>query len=90
MKKIFLIILLFLGFLTFAEENNKQPIPSCYTIRCYKCDEHNKKYPGYGNAGSWAERRYECEIKSKLEHTFIYKCHYGHTLYINTKTGDRK
>lgn len=80
------------GFFVFAQEKKEENkrIPTCYSIRCYKCDEHNAKHRGYGNAGGIAERRLEAEAKSNLKHTFIYKCPYGHVLYIDTETGDRK
>lgn len=51
---------------------------------------YNAKHRGYGNAGGIAERRFEAEAKSGLKHTFIYKCRYGHVLYIDTETGERK
>lgn len=88
MKKIFLVLTLLLSAFVFADEE-KKPVPTCYSINCYKCYEHAKKHNFiYSNPYSIAERRFECEKKD--EYTMVYKCHYGHTLYINTKTGERK
>lgn len=83
------LVLMSFGFIYAEEEKTSEnpPIPTCYSIRCYKCDEVHKKYPGYTNNGSIAERRFECEIGKK--NTFVYKCKYGHVLYINTETGER-
>lgn len=89
-KALIIAAALLCGFFVFAQEREDKHIPTCYSIRCYKCDEWNKSHRGYGNAGGIAERRFEAEAKSKLDHTFIYKCHYGRTLYINTETGERK
>lgn len=91
LKKYFFSLILILSFVVFdvlAEEKENPPIPTCYSIRCYKCDQYNEKHPGYGNAGGIAERRFECEKSG--EHTFVYKCPYGHVLYIDTQTGERK
>lgn len=65
-------------------------VSSCYAIRCYKCEEYARKHidHGYVNNGSIAERRFECEKKG--DYTFVYKCKYGHVLYIDTKTGERR
>lgn len=90
-KALLIVAALVCGFFVFAQDKKEdKQIPTCYSIRCYKCDEYNAKYRGYGNAGGIAERRFEAEAKSGLKHTFIYKCHYGHVLCIDTETGERK
>lgn len=92
MKKIFLVLGLLISAFIFAdnfklETRENTHIPTSYTIKCFKCYEYAKEHP-YSNGGSWAERRYECEKAGT--YTMIYKCKYGHTIYINTKTGERK
>lgn len=91
MRKFALVFLLaFAAVFAFAEEEKKNPpVPTCYSIKCYKCYDYAKKHKFVNsNDGSWAERRFECEKAG--EHMMIYKCHYGHILYIDTQTGERK
>lgn len=62
-------------------------VPSAHFIKCYKCDEYRKNNHVYSCPGCNAWRM--CELEKAGTHTFIYKCQHGHTLYINTETGER-
>lgn len=54
-----------------------------YSIKCYKCRK--------AGVHAIANRSFADEYSGRPEPEYcIYKCQYGHTLYVNYDTGDRK
>ena len=84
MKKLFIILLLFIVGFVFAEKKTYKMNPSGnFTLACPRCKELTQgSMKGYCvclGCAMW--RRYSLELG---EHEyFIYKCKHGHTIYLH-------
>lgn len=82
-KKIFLISLI-LCFSTITVSAKVKR--ASYSIKCYKCEQHAKKYKyEHSCPGCPTWRMFEKESKKNL---VVYRCAHGHTLYITVENGE--
>ena len=87
-KKLILVIFIFITIILFTSSNNKSKIIP-FSIKCYKC--YNETLP-YSNSHvfSIANRSFKDEQNPKYKGCCIYRCQHGHILYINYDTNERK
>ena len=85
-KLISFILIVFAMFLFTSAKKVNVP----YAIKCYKCWENKQPYSNIG-VRSIAHRSFKDEYSGrKMEGYCVYRCEYGHVLYINYDTGDKK
>ena len=83
-----LTILIIFGMLFFTSSTKKVNVP--YSIECYKCWENKMPYTNMG-VRSIANRSFKDEYTGrKMEGYCVYRCQYGHVLYVNYDTGDKQ